>query len=95
MLSNVEGVSTQAVASSEGGMIILPTYLLQVSKRFLTACRTRQEGRADNLKIENRHGDKRYRLWLARPQVEDQVCIETSMGEWGDNWIVAHRFLVK
>ncbi len=87
-------VATEVVASSEGGMIILPTYLLRVSQRFLSACRTREEGRADNLKIETRHGDKLYRLWFTRPQVENMVTIEQSMVGW-DNWIISHRFLAK
>lgn len=87
-------ITVKAVPSSEGGMIVLPSYLLYLSKRFLTACRTKEEGRADELKIETQHGDKRYRVWLARPREEHEVTIEQTYEGWS-NWIKVHQYSVK
>lgn len=87
-------ICVKAVPSSEGGMIVLPTYLLSLSKRFLIATRTRLEGRAEDLKLETQHGDKRYRVWLAQPRVDHLATIEYK-SEGMNSWITGHRYSVK
>lgn len=91
---SMTSVSFSAVQSSEGGMVLLPTYLLHLSIRFLSVTRSKLECRADDLKIETSHGDKRYRAWLTRPDVANQVTLEQSFAGC-DNWIIAHKYIVE
>lgn len=87
-------IAYKVIPCSEGGMIQLPHYMTGLSKRLLENIRSREEGRLDNLKLEVRHEDKRYRVWLARPLVENLVTIEQTI-EGSEGYFVVHQYVAR
>lgn len=83
------GVSFMNLENVARETISLPVYLVLLNEDLLTSLPTKTLRYTEELKLETRHGLRRFRAWFSQSAEHPLVRIEECLN---DEWLVVHAY---